>query len=88
MRRHLAKYVAWSQDKKVFCTTHLLRSGLRVWLKISPSEIPTSIVFARDVSHIGHWGVGDVELAIDNAEQLRDSERLIRASYEAVLKRG
>jgi predicted type IV restriction endonuclease/predicted transport protein len=87
-RRHLAKYVAWSQDKKVFCTSHLLRGGLRVWLKISPSEIPASVAFARDVSHIGHWGLGDVELAVDNVDHLRDAERLIRASYEAILKRG
>jgi hypothetical protein len=88
MRRHLAKYIAWSQAKKVFCTAHLLRSGMRVWLRISPSEIPGSIAYARDVSHIGHWGVGDVELAIDNADQLRDAERLIRASYEVVLRQG
>ena len=88
MRRHLAKYVAWSKDKQLFCTVHLLRNGLRVWLKINPSEMPASVTYARDVSHVGHWGVGDVELAIDNADQLRDAERLIRASYEAVLKRG
>jgi predicted transport protein len=86
-RKFLAKYIAWSQNKVVFCTAHLLQSGLRVWVKLDPSGIPSSAAYARDVSHVGHWGVGDVELAIDNAETLRDAEPLIRASYEAEMKR-
>ena len=87
-RRHLAKYIAWAQEKRIFCTAHLLRSGLKVWLKIEPSNIPPDATYARDVSHIGHWGVGDVELAIDNMENLRNAERPIRSSYEAEIRRN
>jgi predicted type IV restriction endonuclease len=86
-RKNTAKYIAWSQDKVMFCTVHLLQSGLRVWVKLDPREIPASATYARDVSHVGHWGVGDVELAIDNAETLRDAEPLIRASFEAEMER-
>jgi predicted type IV restriction endonuclease/predicted transport protein len=86
-RKFLAKYIAWSQNKVIFCTAHLLQSGLRVWVKLDPHGIPSSATYARDVSHVGHWGVGDVELAIDNAETLRDAEPMIRASHEAEMKR-
>ncbi|HTP08420.1 MAG TPA: DUF5655 domain-containing protein [Anaerolineae bacterium] len=86
-RKYTAKYIAWSQDKVMFCTVHLLQSGLRVWVKLDPHQIPPSATYARDVSHVGHWGVGDVELAIDSAETLRDAELLIRTSYEAEMKR-
>jgi predicted type IV restriction endonuclease len=86
-RKNTAKYIAWSQDKVMFCTVHLLQSGLRVWVKLDPREVPASATYARDVSHVGHWGVGDVELAIDNADTLRDAEPLIRASYEVEMKR-
>jgi predicted type IV restriction endonuclease len=86
-RKNTAKYIAWSQDKVMFCTVHLLQSGLRVWVKLDPREVSASAMYARDVSHVGHWGVGDVELAIDNADTLRDAEPLIRASYEAEMKR-
>ncbi len=86
-RKYLAKYIAWSCDKAIFCTAHLLQSGLRVWLKIDPGEVPTSATFARDVSNVGHWGVGDVELAIENADNLRNAEQLIRVSYNAELRR-
>ena len=84
LRRHLAKYVAWSRGKHVFCSAHLQRSGLRVWLKLDPTEIPASSGHARDVSNIGHWGVGDVALAIDNTERLLDAEPFIRASFDKV----
>jgi predicted transport protein len=72
----------------MFCTVHLLQSGLRVWVKLNPRELPASATYARDVSHIGHWGVGDVELAIDNADTLRDAEQMIRASYESAKKQS
>jgi predicted transport protein len=86
-RKYLAKYIAWSQDKAIFCTAHLLQSGLRVWLKIDRGEIPASVTYARDVSRVGHWGVGDVELAIDHADSLRGAEKLVRASYDAEMQR-
>ena len=52
-------------------------------MKLDPKEIPESAVYARDVSAIGHWGVGDVELAVDGMERLRDAEQFIQASFEA-----
>jgi len=82
-RRHLAKYVSWSQGKWIFCSAHLQQSGMRVWVKLDPKEIPESAVYARDVSAIGHWGVGDVELAVDGMDRLRDAEQFIQAAYEA-----
>ena len=86
-RKYLAKHIAWSRDKAIFCTAHLLQSGLRVWLKIDPGEMPASVTYARDVSRVGHWGVGDIELAIDHADSLRDAEKLVRASYDAEMQR-
>lgn len=82
LRRHLAKYVSWSHGKHTFCCAHLQQSGLRVWLKLGPADIGDGPTFARDVSKIGHWGVGDVELAIDSMRRLREAEPLIRASFE------
>jgi len=54
---------------------------MRVWLKLPPSEVAPAVGFARDVSKVGHWGVGDVELAIDSLARLRAAEGLIRASF-------
>jgi predicted transport protein len=87
IRKHLAKYVAWAHEKHTFCCAHLQQSGLRVWLKLDPADIRGGPRFARDVSRIGHWGVGDVELAIDSMQRLREAENLIRASFESARRR-
>lgn len=82
MRRFLAQNVAWSLGKNSFCSAHLQQNGLRVWLRVEPQSVST-ILFARDVSKIGHWGNGDVELALESMERLREAEPIIRRSFEA-----
>jgi len=81
-RAYKSKYVSWALHKAIFCCAHLQQGGLRVWVKTDPKAIDPSIAFARDVSKIGHWGVGDVELAVGSVERLRDAERFIRASFD------
>jgi len=81
--RYLAKYVAFSDGKRTFCSVHVLKSGLRVWLKLRYADLVEPPAFARDVSRIGHWGVGDVELSVDSLERLEDAKRFILQSFEA-----
>lgn len=80
-RAYKAKYVSWSLDKAIFCCANIQQGGLRVWVKTDPKALDPSESFARDVSKIGHWGVGDVELAIDSLERLRAAEKFVRDSY-------
>jgi hypothetical protein len=80
-RRHLAQHIAWSLGKSAFCSVHLLQSGLKMWLRLSPIHV-SSVPFARDVSKVGHWGSGDVEFAIDSMERLREAEVYIQASFD------
>lgn len=80
-RRHLIKHVAWIVGKTTFCSAHLLQSGLKVWLNIEPSDIPAGTSFARDVSKIGHWGVGKVELQIDSSIALQDVQFLVALAF-------
>lgn len=81
-RTYTAKYVGWSLDKAIFCCAHLQQGGLRVWVKTDPKGLDPSASFARDVSRIGHWGVGDVELAVNSLDHLRDAEAFVRKSFE------
>ena len=82
VRAYKAKYVSWTVGKWIFCSAHLQQGGLRVWVKTNPKVLDPSLTFARDVSRIGHWGMGDVELAINSVERLREAEPLIRESFE------
>jgi predicted transport protein len=74
--------VSWALDKAIFCCAHLQQGGLRVWVKTNPKALDPTVTFARDVSKIGHWGVGEVELAIDSIGRLRDAGRFVRESFD------
>lgn len=82
-RRYLAKYISYVIGTETFCSLHILRGGLRVWLKLKYSRMDNPPSFARDMSGIGHWGTGDLELAIQSRTQLEEGLPFIRASFEA-----
>lgn len=81
-KRYQAKDVQYRCGKKGFCSVHLQQSGLRVWLKLKYGRLENPPDFARDVSNIGHWGAGDVELGISDLSQVQQATALIRMSFE------
>lgn len=83
-RRYLAKSVNFILGKRCFCSVHVLQGGLRVWLPMKFGHIGNPPAFARDVSNIGHWGAGDVELRITNRDELEKATELIQRSFESV----
>jgi len=80
-KHYLAKTVNYIVGKHIFCCVHIQQGGLRVWLKLKLGRTQNPPDFARDVSSIGHWGVGDLELGINNLSQAQLAEPLIRASF-------
>jgi predicted transport protein len=80
-KRYLAKYIAYRDGKRIFCCVHLQQGGMRVWLKLNAPRLSNLPVFARDVSKTGHWGVGDLELAITSPQQLAEAQPLIAQSF-------
>lgn len=81
-RSYHAKTVNYSHEKRIFCSIHLCMSGLRVWLKLKYPELENPLEYIRDVSHIGHWGVGDVEIRIDSLAKFQNSKALIQMSFD------
>ena len=82
-KRYLAKHIAYDRSKRAFCSIHIQKNGLRVWLQLKYSRVVNPPAFARDVSNVGHWGTGDFELAISSLPQLEQAAPLIRDSFEA-----
>jgi len=81
-RNYLAKYVKYGCGKNIFCCVHVYNTGLRVWLKLRFSDLESPPNFVRDVSSIGHWGVGNVELTINSIERFQRAKVLIQKSFE------
>jgi len=81
-RKYLALYVKYTHGKNIFCCVRLQKSGLLIWVKLNYSRLENPPHYVRDVSKIGHWGVGDVEIAIDNLEKLQIAKSFISQSFE------
>lgn len=69
---------------RVFCCVLLQKGGIKIWLKLKYSKLPTPPGFARDVSELGHQGVGDLELTISGMPLPDAAESLIQQSFEGV----
>ena len=82
-KRYLSMCVRYSYGKHIFCTVHLQKAGLRVWLKLKYSRIENPPAFARDVSNVGHWGAGDLEIAVTSLSQFREARQFIRQSFDS-----
>jgi predicted transport protein len=81
-RQYLAKYIRYDYRGNIFCCVHVYVSKLRVWLKLKFNDLDNPPDYVRDVSKIGHWGNGDVEINILNAKALEVSKPIIKKSFE------
>lgn len=81
-RKYLAKYVRYNRGKNTFCCVNIQKSGLRIWLKLNYSDLENPPEYVRDVSKVGHWGVGDVEVAIDSLQRFQEAKKFIQKSFE------
>lgn len=58
------------------------KKELKVYLKIDPNTITLEKGFSRDVSNVGHWGTGNLELVIKTDNDLEKAKPLIVQSYD------
>jgi len=76
------KYIKYSHSGKIFCSLHLWNSLIRIWVKLKYNDLEDPADCVRDVTNIGHWGVGDVEVAIDSFVELETAKNLIQKSFD------
>lgn len=80
-KKELKLYVAFKRLKN-FATVVLQKNRMVLYLHLNPSQLNPLPAIARDVSQSGHWGTGDLELAISSAADLDLVKPLIRMAYE------
>jgi len=59
---------------------------LLITLNMKFDEINDPVGLCRDVTHIGHFGNGDIEIAIYSLDQIEDVMDLVRQSFERHLE--
>jgi predicted transport protein len=73
-------YISYKR-KSNFFDIHFLKSGLWCWINMKKGELDDPKNITRDVSSIGHYGVGDYELFIKEESDLDYCMFLIKQSY-------
>ncbi|MDM5360425.1 DUF5655 domain-containing protein [Peribacillus sp. ACCC06369] len=80
----LKHYIAFKRIKNFACVEiHPQTGKLLLYLKVNPQSITLESSFTRDVSNIGHYGTGDLEVVIASDEDIEKAKHLINMSYDA-----
>ncbi|AKH63740.1 MULTISPECIES: DUF5655 domain-containing protein [Photorhabdus] len=82
--KELKLYGAFRRIRNFVCAAvyPITDPHIRMWLKLNPNNINLEEGFSRDVTHIGHWGTGDVELIVRNEHDLNKAKILIEQAYQ------
>jgi predicted transport protein len=76
-------YYAFRRIKNFACVEiHPKSNKLLVYIKGNPSEIALERGFTRDVTNIGHYGTGNIELTLRSRKDLDRAQSLLLASYQ------
>ena len=81
-RRVLKYYIGYFAGKRSFFTMELQKAKINVYLSLDPAQVkPWNSDAMRDVTKIGHFGLGNTEYALQSTDQLSELEALIKDSY-------
>lgn len=77
-------YVAFRRLKNFVCMSLISKVDPRVFLtlKLDPASVALEGGFSRDVSDIGHWGTGNLELNLRTLADLDKARPLIERAYQ------
>ncbi|NJB67220.1 putative transport protein [Desulfobaculum xiamenense] len=82
--RTLKFYFAFTRIKNFACVElRPQKKCLLVYVNLVPEAHPEQPGFLRDVSKIGHFGTGSMEITIRNEEDIAHAKPLLLQSYEA-----
>jgi predicted transport protein len=79
-QKGLKLYTAFRRLKNFACVI-AYPNRLLITLKLDPGTVVFEEGFSRDVSHVGHWGTGDVELCLLTPLDLQRAQPLLERSY-------
>ena len=76
-------YIAYKVTQNIACM-EIQKRRIRLYLKLKPKQQRNLPSFARDVSKIGHFGTGDLELSLRSLGDLEASKTLIEQTYQKI----
>lgn len=76
-------YIAFKRIKNFACVEFRPTTGkILVFVKVDPASVPLEPGFTRDVSNVGHFGTGDLEITLSKPEDLERAMPLLKRSHD------
>lgn len=75
------KYIAYKINTN-FVDITPRKSSLRLYLNMQFGEIDDPQKLCKDVTNLGHWGNGDVEMVFSSLEQIDGVMLLVRQAFK------
>lgn len=76
------KYISLVKNKSHFCQIHTQKNRLKIWVNIEMQDIPEQFLTKiRDVSKVGHWGIGHIECVVKDKNDFYWLIPLIKIAY-------
>lgn len=81
-KNQLKYYLAYKKVRNFVCIVAQIEQ-LKLYLKLNPDSVidPITDLTARDVTNIGHFGTGDLEITIKTLEDLEKAKGLLEQAY-------
>ncbi len=76
-------YVAYKTSQNIVCM-EVHQKRILLYLKLDPRKVQGPQGISRDVRDVGHFGTGDLEIAIKNESELEAAKPFIQQAYEQV----
>jgi len=82
--RPLKTYIGYKHGTN-FCEVRVQTNEIKLWVDIAPSVLDDPFELGRDVTGIGHYGTGDIEVRLSDLSNLNNVMYLIEQSYQQTL---
>lgn len=76
-------YVAYKLSQNIACM-EIQKKCVLVYLKLDPKKLEALPNIARDVTSIGHFGTGDLEISLQSQDDLEKAKPLIHQAYQKI----
>ena len=76
-------YIAYKLSQNIVCM-EVKKKNVTLYLKLDPKKLGLLPPIARDVTNIGHYGTGDLELVLESQEDLKTSKPFIQQAYSKI----
>ncbi|MCD2514849.1 DUF5655 domain-containing protein [Massilia sp. G4R7] len=80
-RKELRLYLAFKRLKNFATVVIHKKNCLLLYLHLEPGPVLPMLSKARDVTSIGHWGTGNLEVTIGSSEEFEAAKPFILAAY-------